>query len=214
MKSEKMKNLFLVEHPLIKYKLAILRDKNTEHKTFRELVSEIAMLLTFSATRTLKTKKVEIETPIAISQCETLENEEFVIAPILRAGLSMVDGVLKLLPTARVAHIGLYRNEKTCEPVKYFFKMPQNLKNPIYFLLDPMLATASSAIYAVDLLKENGINNIKFINIIASEYGVERFLSVHPDVEVYTASVDKKLNDRNYIVPGLGDAGDRIFGTI
>ncbi len=203
----------VVDHPLIKHKLAILRNKSTEHRTFRELIEEITTLLFFEATRDLKTCKTTVETPLAKAEVEILENDKFVIAPILRAGLSMVEPLLKIAPSAKVAHIGMYRDPSTLKPVSYFFKIPKNPENYMFFIVDPMLATGGSAVEAANTLKKAGGKNIKLLCIIAAPEGVENFTKSHTDIPVFAASLDEKLNSKGYIIPGLGDAGDRIFGT-
>jgi uracil phosphoribosyltransferase len=204
----------VVEHALIKHKLAHLRDKKTSNKDFRELISEIAMLLLYEATRELKTVKTVVETPLTETECEIIEGRKPVVVPILRAGLGMVDGVLKVMPRAKVGHIGIYRDPKTFKPVEYFCKMPDKLEERDIFLVDPMLATGFSADAACNILKNMGAKRIKFLCIISCPEGRDYFTEKHPDVDVYTASLDERLNEKKYILPGLGDAGDRIFGTI
>ncbi len=202
----------VLNHPLIKHKLTIVRKKETKTKDFYELVQEIAMLMTYEISKDFPLKEVEIETPI----CKTTQYEiaqEVVIVPILRAGLGMVDGMRKLIPTAKVGFIGLYRDEETLEPHEYYAKFPTTITEGITLLVDPMLATGGSAIDAITRLKDRGVKNIKFICLVASPEGVKKLESVHPDVDVYIASLDSKLNDKGYIVPGLGDCGDRLFGT-
>lgn len=203
----------IMNHPLVAHKLTIMRDKNTSVKDFRELVSEIGMLITYEATRDLPLTTKHIETPICGMDAPTLAGRKFVVVPILRAGLGLVDGVLRMVPSARVGHIGMYRDEETLEPHPYFCKMPKDVAERDVLIVDPMLATGGSAIDAVSMIKKHGAANIKFMCIIAAPEGLAAFGKVHPDVKVYVGVLDEKLNDRNYIVPGLGDAGDRIFGT-
>ncbi len=208
-----MSKAMVVEHPLIQHKVSLLRSKNTGTKEFKELVSELAMLLCYEATRDLPTEEVEVETPIAIAKTRMLAGRKLALVPILRAGLGMVDGMLALVPAAKVGHIGLYRNEETLEPVEYYCKLPADIAEREVIVLDPMLATGGSACDAITQLKKRGVKNIKFIGIIAAPEGFDRLQKTHPDVDVYVASMDEKLNENGYIIPGLGDAGDRIFGT-
>ncbi|HEX3029162.1 MAG TPA: uracil phosphoribosyltransferase [Clostridia bacterium] len=208
-----MKNVFVFDHPLIQHKISLLRDKNTDTKEFRELVSEIAMLMGYEVTRSMPLKEVEIETPVAIARTNVISGKKLGIVPILRAGLGMVDGMLKLLPMAKVGHIGLYRDPETLQPVEYYCKLPVDAAERDIVVLDPMLATGGSASAAIKYIKDKGICNIKLMCLIASQIGIDRINKDHPDVEIYCASVDKELNDHGYIVPGLGDAGDRLFGT-
>ena len=203
----------VVDHPLIQHKLSLLRNVNTSSKDFRRLVSEIAMLMCYEATRDLPLKSVEIETPITKMKTNVLAGRKLVFVPILRAGLGMVDGVLNLIPSARVGHIGLYRDPETKKPVEYYCKLPSDLPMRDVIVLDPMLATGGSAIDAVTQIKKRNPKSIKFMCIIAAPEGVKAFSEAHPDVQVFSASLDEKLNSDCYIVPGLGDAGDRIFGT-
>ncbi len=203
----------VVDHPLIQHKLSLLRNVDTSSKDFRRLVSEIAMLMCYEATRDLPLKSVEIETPITKMQTNVLAGRKLVFVPILRAGLGMVDGVLNLIPSARVGHIGLYRDPETKKPVEYYCKLPSDLPMRDVIVLDPMLATGGSAIDAVTQIKKRNPKSIKFMCIIAAPEGVKAFSEAHPDVQVFSASLDEKLNSDCYIVPGLGDAGDRIFGT-
>ena len=203
----------VMDHPLVAHKLTILRDKNTSVKDFRELVSEIGMLITYEATRDLPLTEREVETPICKTTAPTLKGKKFAVVPILRAGLGLVDGVLRMVPGARVGHIGLYRNEETLEPVKYFCKMPKDVAERDILIVDPMLATGGSAEAAIGFMKEYGCTNIKLMVLLAAPEGIERIQRSHPDVDIYCGTVDEKLNDKGYIVPGLGDAGDRIFGT-
>lgn len=202
-----------LKHPLVEHKISLLRDKKTGTKEFRELISEITLFLTYEVMKDAKVKEIEIETPICKCNSFVIDENNYVFIPILRAGLGMVDGVFKMIPNAKIGHIGLYRNEETLEPVKYFYKVPKNIKNKEVILLDPMLATGGSASAAISLLKEEGIKNIKFLSIIGVPEGIKRIKIDHPDVQIYCAKIDEKLNDIGYIVPGLGDAGDRIFGT-
>ncbi|MBE6797201.1 MAG: uracil phosphoribosyltransferase [Ruminococcaceae bacterium] len=207
------KNVFIMDHPLIQHKLTILRDERTGSKQFRELVSEIATLMCFEATRDLPLKEVKTKTPLTTATTKVLAGKKMAFVPILRAGLGMVDGVLNLIPSAKVGHIGMYRDPETHTPVDYYCKLPADLNERDVFLLDPMLATGGSAIDAVTRIKEFNPKRIKFMCIIAAPEGVEAFTKAHPDVDVYCAGLDEKLNDHCYILPGLGDAGDRIFGT-
>ena len=208
-----MSKAMVVEHPLIQHKVSLLRSKNTGTKEFKELVSELAMLLCYEATRDLPTEEVEVETPIAIAKTRMLAGRKLALVPILRAGLGMVDGMLALVPAAKVGHIGLHRNEETLEPVEYYCKLPADIAEREVIVLDPMLATGGSACDAITQLKKRGVKNIKFIGIIAAPEGFDRLQKMHPDVDVYVASMDERLNENGYIIPGLGDAGDRIFGT-
>ena len=203
----------IVDHPLIQHKISLLRDRNTGTKEFRDLVSEVAMLLCYEATRDLPTEEVEIETPVAIAKTRVLSGRTLALVPILRAGLGMVDGMLTLLPAAKVGHIGLYRNEETLEPVEYYCKLPSDIAERDVMVLDPMLATGGSAVDAITQIKKRGAKSIKFLAIIAAPEGLERLHTAHPDVDIYVAALDEKLNENGYIIPGLGDAGDRIFGT-
>ena len=203
----------IFNHPLIQHKLTILRDERTGVKEFREIVSEIASLMCYEATRDLPTEEVTIKTPVATGRFKTLAGKKLAIVPILRAGLGMVDGILTLIPSAKVGHIGLYRDPQTLEPVEYYCKMPNDISERDVIILDPMLATGGSASAAIQFIKNYGVKHIKLMNIIAAPEGIERVHKDHPDVDIYCAAVDEKLNDHCYIVPGLGDAGDRIFGT-
>lgn len=204
---------FIMDHPLIQHKLTLLRDKNTGTKEFRELVSEIAMLMCYEATRDLPLKEVEIETPVSIAKTRVVSGRKLAFVPILRAGLGMVDGVLMLVPAAKVGHIGLYRDPETLKPVEYYCKLPGDVEEREVIILDPMLATGGSGIDAINLIKSKGVTSIKFMCIIAAPEGLKAMTEAHPDVQIYCAALDEKLNDHCYIVPGLGDAGDRIFGT-
>ena len=205
--------LHIVNNPLVVHKLTILRDKNTSTKDFRELVSEIGMLITYEATRDLQLVDKEVETPICKTVAPTLKGKKFAVVPILRAGMGLVDGVLRMVPSARVGHIGLYRNEETLEPVKYFCKMPKDIAERDVLIVDPMLATGGSASAAIGFMKEYGCTNIKLMVLLAAPEGIERLQKDHPDVDIYCGAVDDHLNEHGYIVPGLGYAGDRIFGT-
>ncbi len=208
-----MENVFIFDHPLIQHKISLMRDKRTTTKEFRELVSEVSMLMAYEVTRDLPLKEIEVETPVAIAKTKVLAGKKMAIVPILRAGLGMVDGMLSLMPMAKVGHIGLYRDPKTLEPVEYYCKLPEDAIERDIVVLDPMLATGGSASAAVSFLKARGIKNIKFMCLIAAPEGVRRLNADHPDVPIFCASLDEKLNDHAYIVPGLGDAGDRLFGT-
>lgn len=206
-------NAICLDHPLIKHKLSILRDKHTGTKEFRELVNEIAMFLCYEAMRDVTLKNVEIETPIIKMSTGALDEDCYAFVPILRAGMGMLDGVIRVVPNAKIGHIGMYRDEETFEPVNYFFKVPKDIQNREVFILDPMLATGGSALDAIELLKKKGVKKIKFLCIIAAPEGIEAVSRKHPDVTIYCANIDDCLNESKYIVPGLGDAGDRIFGT-
>lgn len=207
------KKVHIMEHPLIKHKISFLRDKNTGTKIFNELVSEIAMLICFEATRNLPLKTIKIETPLAVANAEVISGKKMAIIPILRAGLGMVDGIKMLVPNAKVGHIGLYRDEKTLQPVKYYCKMPSDIDQRDVFVLDPMLATGGSATAAIQYIKDSGAKSIKLMCIIAAPEGIKKITKMHPDVEVFCGALDCCLDEHGYIVPGLGDAGDRIFGT-
>lgn len=208
-----MSKVCVFDHPLILHKLSILRDKSTSVKEFRELVSEIAMLMCYEATRDLPLEDVEVETPVAKATVKRIAGKKLAIVPILRAGLGMVDGMVSMMPNVKVGHIGLFRDPETLEPVKYYFKMPPDIEERDVIVVDPMLATGGSASAAIQFLKEDGVKHIKLMCIIGAPEGVERMQADHPDVDIYVAALDEKLNDHGYIVPGLGDAGDRIFGT-
>lgn len=208
-----MANVYVLDHPLIQHKLAILRSKDTPVKEFRELVGEIAGLMCYEATRNLPTKEVSVETPITTATCRMLAGKKMAIVPILRAGLGMVDSMVNLIPSAKIGHIGLYRDPETHKPVEYYCKLPDDIGNRQVFVVDPMLATGGSAIAAIDFLKQRGCKQIIMMNIIGCPEGVKAVTEAHPDVDIYLAALDEKLNERAYIVPGLGDAGDRIFGT-
>lgn len=202
-----------LNHPLITHKLAILRDKNTGTKEFRELIKEIGMFLCYEAMKDAELESTEIETPIKKMNTGKLNEDKYAFVPILRAGMGLLDGVLSVIPNAKIGHIGMYRDEETFEPVNYFFKVPKDIEDREVILLDPMLATGGSAIDAIDALKEKGVKKIKFICIIAAPEGIVKVEEKHPDVQIYAGCIDEYLNDNKYIVPGLGDAGDRIFGT-
>jgi uracil phosphoribosyltransferase len=202
-----------MNHPLIQHKIGIMRRKATSTKEFRDLVSEVAMLICYEATRELPLADIEIETPLVKTIAQEIEGKKLCIVPILRAGLHMADGILNLIPNAKVGHIGLYRNEETLEPVEYFCKLPVDASDREIFVVDPMLATGGSASAAITLLKEKGITKIHFLCLIAAPEGVKRFTESHPDVDVYIGALDERLNEQGYILPGLGDAGDRIYGT-
>ena len=208
-----MANVFIMEHPLIQHKLTFLRDKNTGSMEFRNLVSEIAMLMCYEATRDLPLEEVETETPVAIAKTKVIAGKKLAFVPILRAGLGMVDGVLALVPSARVGHIGLYRDPETLQPVEYYCKLPADIEEREVIVVDPMLATGGSAIDAISQIKKRNPKEIKFMCIIAAPEGLEALKKAHPDVNIFVGALDSHLNDHGYIVPGLGDAGDRIFGT-
>ena len=208
-----MSKVTQITHPLIQHKLAYIRDKNTGSKYFRELVEEVAMLMAYEVTRDIQLEEVEIETPICTTKCKVLTGKKMAIVPILRAGLGMVDGVLKLIPAAKVGHIGMYRDEETLQPIEYFCKLPQDISERDVIITDPMIATGGSAIDAISALKKRGAKNIRIMCLIAAPEGIKAISDAHPDVDIYAASIDEKLNEQGYIVPGLGDAGDRLFGT-
>jgi len=208
-----MEKVHILDHPLLQHKLSILRDENTGVKDFREVVSEIATLMCYEAARDLPLEEVEIKTPITTAKFKTIAGKKLAIVPVLRAGLGMVDGILTLIPSAKVGHIGLYRDPDTLEPVEYYCKMPNDIAEREVIILDPMLATGGSASAAIQFIKNYEVKNIKLMNIIAAPEGIQRVHHDHPDVDIYCAALDEKLNDHGYIVPGLGDAGDRIFGT-
>ncbi len=205
--------LTVVDHPLVQHKLAIIRDKNTGNKEFRELMEEVTMLMAYEAMRDLELDPVTIETPLTTMTAHMLSGKKLAVVAILRAGLIMVDGILKLGPAAKVGHIGLYRDPNTLQPVEYYCKLPSDIAERRVFLTDPMLATAGSAVHALSILKSKGAHHIKLMSIIAAPEGIKRVQEAHPDVEIVVAAVDSHLNDHGYIVPGLGDAGDRIYGT-
>ncbi len=203
----------VLDNPLIQHKLAIIRDKRTGTKEFREIIGELATFLCYEAMADAKLEEVEIETPICKTKAKKLDENKYAFVPILRAGTGMLDGLLKAIPNAKIGHIGLYRNEETHNPVRYYYKMPKDIASREAIVLDPMLATGGSACDTITMLKEDGVKNIKFLCIIAAPEGIKKLEELHPDVKIYTTAVDEKLNENAYIVPGLGDAGDRIFGT-
>ena len=203
----------VLDHPLIQHKLSIIRDKNCGTREFRQCVNEIAELMVYEVSRDMPLEDVEVETPITKATTKRLAGKKVVVVPILRAGIGMVDGILELIPAAKVGHIGMYRDEETLQPHEYFVKMPDDLENREMIIVDPMLATGGSAIMAVDALKKRGAKSIKFVCLVAAPEGVKALQEAHPDVEIFTAALDERLNEHGYIVPGLGDAGDRLFGT-
>ena len=206
-------NVHILDHPLIRHKLAIIRDKNTNTKQFREIIGELATLMAYESFKDVPTQEIEVETPLERTTQVIVKENSIAIVPILRAGLGMVDGILSLFPAAKVGHIGLYRNEETLEPQEYYCKLPPQINEKVVMVVDPMLATGGSAVDAINMLKKRGCTKIKLMSIIASPQGVEKVANAHPDVEIYVSTLDRTLNDRGYILPGLGDAGDRIFGT-
>ena len=208
-----MSKVCVFDHPLIQHKLSILREKSTSVKEFRELISEIAMLMCYEATRDLPLEEVEIETPVAKAKVKRISGKKLAIVPILRAGLGMVDGMVSMMPNAKVGHIGLFRDPETLEPVKYYYKMPPDIEERDVIVVDPMLATGGSASAAIQFLKDDGVKHIKLMCIIGAPEGVQRMQEDHPDVDIFVAALDERLNEHGYSVPGLGDAGDRIFGT-
>lgn len=208
-----MSKVVIMTHPLIQHKIGVIRRVETGSRDFRAMISEIASLITYEATKDLKLKDVEIETPICKTTVKELAGKKMAIIPILRAGLGMVEGMLAMIPSAKVGHIGLYRNEKTLEPVEYYCKVPADCSERDVFVVDPMLATGGSSVAAIQMLKDRGVKNIRFMCIIAAPEGVKRMQEAHPDVDIYIGAMDDHLNENGYIVPGLGDAGDRIFGT-
>lgn len=201
-----------ITHPCVQHKLALIRDINTGHKEFRELATEITMFVCYEALKSISVKEVEVETPVSKTKCHKID-EDIVVIPILRAGVGMLDGILSLVPSARVGFVGLYRDEETKEPVTYYERMPQQIREGICIVIDPMLATGGSTVAAIDLLKSQGARNIVVVCIVTCPEGIERVEKAHPDVRIYAASIDRGLNEKKYIVPGLGDAGDRLFGT-
>ena len=203
----------VLDHPLIQHKLSIIRDKNCGTREFRQCVNEIAELMVYEVSRDMPLEDVEVETPITKATTKRLAGKKVVVVPILRAGIGMVDGILELIPAAKVGHIGMYRDEETLQPHEYFVKMPDDLENREMFIVDPMLATGGSAIMAVDALKKRGARSIKFVCLVAAPEGVEALRAAHPDIDIFAAALDEKLNENSYIIPGLGDAGDRLFGT-
>ena len=207
------KNVFILDHPLIKHKLAIIRNKETNTKQFREIIKEIAMLMAYESFKEVPTQEIIVETPLETVKQTVVKENSIAIVPILRAGLGMVDGILSLFPSAKVGHIGLYRDEETLEPQEYYCKLPVDIEEKVVMVVDPMLATGGSAADAIKMLKKRGCKKIKLLSIIAAPEGVEKVVSAHPDVEIFIATLDRCLNEHGYILPGLGDAGDRIFGT-
>lgn len=208
-----MKNIFVFDHPLIQHKMSLLRDKNTDTKEFRELVNEVAMLMGYEVTRNMPLKEVEIETPVGIARTKVISGKKLGFVPVLRAGLGMVEGMLRLLPMAKVGHIGLYRDPNSLKPVEYYCKLPDDAAEREIVILEPMLATGGSSSAAIKFIKDRGVKNIKMMSILAAREGIEKVAAEHPDVDFYCACIDEKLNDHGYIDPGLGDAGDRLFGT-
>ena len=208
-----MRGVTVVDHPLIQHKLTIMRDKDTSIAGFRRLLREIAHLMCYEVTRDLQLEMIPIETPMMMMDAPTIKGKKLVFASILRAGNGLLDGMLDLVPAARVAHIGIYRDHETLQPVEYYFKAPSNLEDRLIIVVDPMLATANSSIAAIDNLKKRGANNLRFLCLLAAPEGIEKFSNAHPDVPIFTASIDSHLNEKGYIVPGLGDAGDRMYGT-
>jgi len=208
-----MRGVTVVDHPLIQHKLTIMRDKDTSIAGFRRLLREIAHLMCYEVTRDLELEMIQIETPMMVMDAPTIKGKKLVFASILRAGNGLLDGMLDLVPAARVAHIGIYRDHETLQPVEYYYKAPSELENRLIIVVDPMLATGNSSIAAIDKLKERGANNIRFLCLLAAPEGIEKFTNAHPDVPVFTAAIDSHLNEKGYIVPGLGDAGDRMYGT-
>ncbi len=208
-----MQGVTLVDHPLIQHKLTIMRNKETTTKQFRELLNEIGMLICYEITRELPTELVEIETPLAKMQAPKIEGKKLVFAPILRAGIAFLDGMMNLVPSARVAFVGLYRDPQTLNSVEYYFKAPEDIADRLVIVMDPMLATGNSAVAAVDMLKDRGVTKLRLMCLLAAPEGIKHFNEAHPDVHIWTAAIDSHLNDHGYIVPGLGDAGDRMFGT-
>ena len=206
-------NVFILDHPLIQHKISLLRDRNTGTKEFRELMSEVSMLMGYEVTRNMPLKEVEVETPVGVSTTKVISGKKLGIVPVLRAGLGMVDGMLKLLPMAKVGHIGLYRDPDSLMPVEYYCKLPADASQREMVILEPMIATGGSSVTAIGFLKQRGVKAIKLMCLIAAEEGIRRITGSHPDVEIYCCTVDKLLNEHGYIIPGLGDAGDRLFGT-
>ncbi|MCI8396681.1 MAG: uracil phosphoribosyltransferase [Clostridia bacterium] len=202
-----------LKHPLLEHKLSILRNKKTGTKEFRELISEVTLFLCYEVMKDAKLHEVEVETPIKKMKAQMIDENNYIFVPILRAGTGMIDGIVKMIPNAKIGHIGLYRDEETVKPVRYYYKMPSGIESKEIIIIDPMLATGGSGIDAITLLKEDGAKNIKFLSIIAAPEGLKKMQEVHPDVQIYCAAIDEGLNEASYIVPGLGDAGDRIFGT-
>ena len=207
------KNVHILDHPLIRHKLAIIRNKNTDTKQFREIIGELATLMAYESFKDVPTQEIEVETPLEKTTQTVVKENSIAVVPILRAGLGMVDGILSLFPAAKVGHIGLYRNKNTLEPEEYYCKLPAGIEDKVVMIVDPMLATGGSASDAIKKLKDRGCKKIKLLSIIAAPVGVERVAETHPDVQIYVSTLDRCLNDHGYILPGLGDAGDRIFGT-
>jgi uracil phosphoribosyltransferase len=208
-----MSTVHVIDHPLIQHKLSIIRDRNTGAKEFRELVEEVSMLMAYEVTRNFPLEEVEVETPVATARCQTVAGKKIAVIPILRAGLGMVPGILKLIPTAKVGHIGVYRDPETLNPIEYFCKLPMDIIDRELIILDPMLATGGSAVAGIQFLKQRGATQIRLMCLIAAPEGIQNVQSKHPDVDIYVAAVDDRLNSHGYIIPGLGDAGDRLFGT-
>ncbi len=208
-----MSTVHVIDHPLIQHKLSIIRDRNTGSKEFRELVEEVAMLMAYEVTRDFPLEEVEVETPVATARCKMMAGKKIALIPILRAGLGMTGGILKLIPTAKVGHIGVYRDPETLQPIEYYCKLPTDINDRDLIVIDPMLATGGSAVAGIQFLKQRGANQIRLMCLIAAPEGIEHVQSKHPDVDIYVAAVDDRLNSHGYIVPGLGDAGDRLFGT-
>lgn len=208
-----MDNVVITNHPLIQHKLTLVRNKDTGSKDFRELLTEIAMLMGYEVTKDMSLEDVEIETPVAAMVGKTLRGKKIAIVPILRAGIGMVDGLVNLIPAAKVGHVGLYRDPETLKPVEYYCKLPSDIEEREILIVDPMLATGGSATAAIELLKEKGAKNIKLVNLVAAPEGIAEVHKYHPEIEIFVAAIDEKLNEHGYIVPGLGDAGDRLFGT-
>lgn len=203
----------MINHPLIQHKLSIIRDRNTGSKEFRELIEEVAMLMAYEVTRNFPLEEIEVETPVAQAVCQTITGKKIAVIPILRAGLGMVGGILKLIPTAKVGHIGVYRDPETLQPIEYYCKLPNDIVERELILVDPMLATGGSAVAAIQFLKQRGATQIRFMGLIASPEGIQLVQEKYPEVDIYVAAIDDRLNSHGYIVPGLGDAGDRLFGT-
>ncbi|ALC82733.1 MULTISPECIES: uracil phosphoribosyltransferase [Bacillus] len=208
-----MGKVYVFDHPLIQHKLTYIRDVNTGTKEFRELVDEVATLMAFEITRDLSTEEVDVQTPVQKAKSRVISGKKLGVVPILRAGLGMIDGILKLIPAAKVGHVGLYRDPKTLKPIEYYVKLPSDVEEREFIVVDPMLATGGSAVEALNSMKKRGAKNLRFMCLIAAPEGVEEVQKYHPDVDIYIAALDEKLNEKGYIIPGLGDAGDRMFGT-